>query len=47
MKRKMFKFNNVLCSMLALMAPVIIAKTACVLIFGEPKCPEHLKNKMS
>ncbi|SHJ34516.1 cyclic lactone autoinducer peptide [Dethiosulfatibacter aminovorans DSM 17477] len=45
MKGKLFKFNNVICAALAIMAPVIVNKTACVLIFGEPKCPEHLKTR--
>jgi cyclic lactone autoinducer peptide len=45
MKNKIFRFNNVICSVLAIMAPMIVAKTACVLIFGEPKCPEHLKTR--
>ncbi len=34
---------NLFCSFLIALAPVIIEKTNCGLIWGEPECPEVLK----
>lgn len=34
---------NLFCSFLIALAPVIIDKTNCILMWGEPACPEALK----
>ena len=36
-------FLNLFCSFLIALAPVIIEKTNCILMWGEPECPEVLK----
>lgn len=38
---------SILCSMLIALTPIILTRTTCVLIWGEPKCPELLKELYS
>lgn len=38
---------NYLCSFLIALAPMIIEKTNCILVWGEPECPDVLKGLYS
>ncbi|WFA09983.1 cyclic lactone autoinducer peptide [Tissierella sp. Yu-01] len=38
---------NFLCTFLIALAPVIIEKTNCILVWGEPECPDALKELYS
>lgn len=38
---------NLLCSFLIALAPALIVKTNCVLLWEEPECPEILKDLYS
>lgn len=38
---------HILCSLLVLFAPLAIANTACFTLWGEPECPECLKESIS
>ncbi|NLL82164.1 MAG: cyclic lactone autoinducer peptide [Tissierellia bacterium] len=41
MKRRTLK---TLCSLLIAFAPFLIEKTGCIFYWGEPECPETLRN---
>lgn len=36
-------FKGLICNLLILLAPLAIANTACFYLWGEPECPEALK----
>jgi cyclic lactone autoinducer peptide len=38
---------RILCNMLIALAPVILTETSCVLWWGEPECPDVLKDLYS
>lgn len=48
-KRKTFTKSvfNLLCSFLIALAPVILENTNCILVWGEPGCPQILKELYS
>lgn len=49
MKKRNFAKSplNFLCTFLIALAPVIIEKTNCILVWGEPECPDVLKELYS
>ncbi|NLL70631.1 MAG: cyclic lactone autoinducer peptide [Epulopiscium sp.] len=46
-KTMLTKPLSILCSLLILFAPLAITKTACFFLWGEPECPECLKESMT
>ncbi|MCR2044588.1 AgrD family cyclic lactone autoinducer peptide [Anaerosalibacter massiliensis] len=38
---------NILCNLLILLAPLAISNTASILFWGEPECPNSLKESIS
>jgi len=45
--KNFIKEKNDLGSILISAAPKLATKTACLLLFGEPKCPQILKDDLS
>ncbi|MCF8017924.1 MAG: cyclic lactone autoinducer peptide [Vallitaleaceae bacterium] len=43
-KRQFTTFSSLLCSLLIAIAPLIVSTTACILVWGEPECPDVLKS---
>ena len=41
------KSLDLLCSFLIALAPLMLQKTNCILVWGEPKCPDDLKDLYS
>lgn len=46
-KKTRKRLLNTLCNLLILLAPVAISSTASVLFWGEPECPDSLKESLS
>ncbi|MBS4535131.1 cyclic lactone autoinducer peptide [Clostridium sp. D2Q-14] len=40
------KAINSICSILVLASPILVSKSACYLFWGEPECPEALKQEI-
>lgn len=46
-RRNFFKKPfNILCNLLILLAPLAISNTASILFWGEPECPDFLKESI-
>ncbi|SCG83753.1 hypothetical protein DW1_2188 [Proteiniborus sp. DW1] len=41
------KAIKVFCSFLVMLAPIALSQTACWFLWGEPDCPECLKQEVS
>lgn len=41
------KSLDLLCSFLIALTPIIIQDTSCIFLWGEPKCPDDLKDLYS
>lgn len=41
------KSLNLLCSFLIVLAPALLQKTNCIFFWGEPECPDDLKDLYS
>lgn len=41
------KAINILCSLLVVLTPLVLAETACWLLWGEPDCPDCLKQEIN